>query len=724
MNQGSIITFYSYKGGVGRTMALANIATILAQWGKKVLVIDWDLEAPGLERYFVNYVNNSRLGNKKGVVDLMANKTSRKKQNWKDCIQNIKIGNKYELKYLGSGKRGNNYYNKLRQLDIDDLYEQNNGFGFLESLRREWKSEFEYILIDSRTGITDNGGICTIQLPDIVLVFTNTNEQGVIGTNEVIKRISSSQQSQPYDRQNLIIFPILCRFDTTTEFEISQAWIKKVSDNFKDAYNGWLPLTVNIKEFIEKTKIPYFPYFSFGEKLAVIDQGPSDPSSMGYAYESLSSIVLNNFENIDEFINNRSSYINRAKKSTHYIAPFKVFGVGGGGCNAVNLMNKTGIKGVDYYVCNTDSQSLENSLVVNKIQLGVNITEGKGAGSIPDIGRKAAIESIEKIRETLKENTKILIITAGMGGGTGTGASPIIAKAAKEMGILTIGVVTTPFAFEGRKRRQQAEKGLIAMKSSTDTLLVICIDYFRELYGDLSVSDAFEKADFVITTAVKEISELLTLSGSKNVDVDYLKKTLKKSGFAILGLGVGAGEDRAVIAVEKAVKSQLFNKETIKEARTILLSIRSGAEKKITMDEVTVITDYIQNMSDVVLEIIWGIGINKDIKSNISITIVATNFNTNTQVLLDSCFRSPTDFDLVKEHADFDSTNTERLNRLKDLSLQLKSPSGLDDLQKAPSFLERKNEFGDKKNKNKETKSPKVAAKVKRVQRGQKKNSK
>lgn len=622
MNTGKIITFYSYKGGVGRTMSLANIATILAQWGYKVLVVDWDLEAPGLERYFMNY-SSIKIGKKQGVIDLLLEKTSNNKVYWNRYFHDIKIVNKYTLKFLGSGKKGSDYFDKLKKLDIDSLYEKNSGFEFFEGIRGEWKSEFDYILIDSRTGITDNGGICTIQLPDIVCVFTNTNEQSVMGTKEIIERINFSQQSQPYDRQNLIIFPILCRFDTTTEFEISQVWIKKVSDTLMNVYNDWLPLKVELKEFIEKTKIPYFPYFSFGEKLSVLEQGYSDPSSMGYAYESLASIIANNFENIDNFINNRSNYINLAKKTYKLSSLIKIIGVGAGGSNAVTHMYKQGIKGVDFILCNTGAQALSASPIPTKIQLG---RRGLGAGLIPSAGKEAALENIDQIKELLETNTKMLIITAGMGGVTGRSCAPVLASIAREMGILTVGIVTLPFAFEGRKRRMQADAGIEELRKQVDTLLIINNDRLRDQYRNLKLSEAFSKADDILTTAAKGIAEIITVTGYINVDFEDVKTVMKDSGVAIMGSGLAEGENRAMQAVEMAFTSPLFNDNNIEGASNILLYIASGSEE-ISMDEVTEITEYIQKNAGSTTEIIWGNGSDESLlEDKIRVTIIATGF--------------------------------------------------------------------------------------------------
>src|ERR1700690_251019 len=272
----------------------------------------------------------------------------------------------------------------------------------------------------------------------------------------------------------------------------------------------------------------------------------------------------------------------------------KVIGVGGGGSNAVNHMFRQGIKGVEFVVCNTDSQALEISPVPHKIQLGASLTEGRGAGSIPEVGKNAAIENIDEIKSVLFDNTKMVFITAGMGGGTGTGAAPIIAQAAKEMGILTVGIVTVPFLFEGKKRKLQADTGIEELKKNVDTLLVICNDKLREMYGNLKLGEAFSHADDILTTAAKGIAEIITVTGYINVDFEDVKTVMTNSGVAIMGSAIANGDDRAIVAVEQALSSPLLNDNNIKGARYILMNIASGTHE-VTMDEIGAITDYIQD---------------------------------------------------------------------------------------------------------------------------------
>ncbi len=309
----------------------------------------------------------------------------------------------------------------------------------------------------------------------------------------------------------------------------------------------------------------------------------------------------------------------------------KVLGVGGGGSNAVNHMFKQGIEGVDFFVCNTDAQALDMSPVPNKIQLGVSLTEGRGAGNIPEVGRKAAIEDIERITDALGNNTKMIFITAGMGGGTGTGAAPVIAKASKELDILTVAIVTIPFSFEGRKRKQQAEEGIRELSEHVDTLLIISNDRLRELYGNLSVSEAFAKADNVLSTGAKGIAEIITLAGNINVDFADVRTVMSNSGVAIMGSGSAEGENRALNAVETALSSPLLNDNQIKGAKNILLNITSGKEE-VLLDEITEITDYIQNEAGSTAEIIWGLGKDESLESQISVTLVATGFDANNKL--------------------------------------------------------------------------------------------
>jgi cell division protein FtsZ len=306
----------------------------------------------------------------------------------------------------------------------------------------------------------------------------------------------------------------------------------------------------------------------------------------------------------------------------------KVIGVGGGGSNAVNYMYEQGIKGVDFIVCNTDAQALDKSPVPLKIQLGSTLTEGRGAGSIPEVGRNAAIESLEEIKELLGENTTMVFITAGMGGGTGTGAAPVIAKVARDLGILTVGIVTVPFMFEGKKRSSQAELGLAEMRANVDTLLEINNDKLRELYGNLTLKAAFGHADEVLCTAAKGIAEVITLIGTVNVDMNDVKTVMKDSGKAIMGSGRASGEGRARKAVESALESPLLNDRDITGANFVLLNITHG-NNELLMDEISEITDYIQEQAGMSAEVIWGYGQDASLGDDVCVTVIATGFTGN-----------------------------------------------------------------------------------------------
>ena len=306
----------------------------------------------------------------------------------------------------------------------------------------------------------------------------------------------------------------------------------------------------------------------------------------------------------------------------------KVIGVGGGGSNAVNHMLTKGIKDVDFVVCNTDAQALLNSPVPVKIQLGETLTEGLGAGNQPEIGREAAIESNEDVMEVLRSNTKMIFITAGMGGGTGTGAAPIIAKAAKELGILTVAIVTIPFRNEGKKRFKQAIAGIVEIQKYVDSLLIINNEKLREIYGNFAVSEAFAKADDVLASAAKGIAEIITVHGYINVDFADVKTVMKESGVAIMGTGMAEGEDRAIKAVDEALSSPLLNDNDISGAKNILINVTSY-DDELTMDEIGEITDYIQDTAGFEADLIWGNGKDEELGSSIKVTVIATGFEVN-----------------------------------------------------------------------------------------------
>lgn len=305
----------------------------------------------------------------------------------------------------------------------------------------------------------------------------------------------------------------------------------------------------------------------------------------------------------------------------------KVVGVGGGGGNAVNYMHKQGIAGVDFVVCNTDAQVLQLSAIEKKIQLGLQLTEGRGAGMNPEIGKRAAIESYEQLKD-LFVGTKMIFITAGMGKGTGTGAAPVIAKIAKELGILTVGLVTTPLSVEGPRRYNQAVEGINELKNYVDTLLVVSNDKLREIYGNMKLMEAFSQANNIISNAAKAIAEIITVPGFVNVDFEDVNTVMKNSGVALMGTAMFEGENRAMNAVEAALNSPLLNDNDIRGAKNILINISSGMDE-VTLDEVTDITEYVQREAGNDTNIIWGNCYNDSLENKLSVTIIATGFESN-----------------------------------------------------------------------------------------------
>lgn len=327
------------------------------------------------------------------------------------------------------------------------------------------------------------------------------------------------------------------------------------------------------------------------------------------------------------------SYKFEVPKHSNNRSIIKVIGVGGGGSNAVNHMYKQGIKDVEFVVCNTDNQALNGSPVPNKLQIGVNLTEGLGCGANPDVGKNAALESKDHIREMLA-GTRMVFITAGMGGGTGTGAAPVIAKIAKDMDILTVGIVTAPFGFEGKKKSAQAELGIDALRQSCDTVLVILNDKLREIFGNLSINQAFAQADNVLTTAAKGIAEIITLAGYVNVDFQDVRTVMLNAGAAVMGSIETRGDNRAKKAAEGALASPLLDNRDIMGAKKILLSIISGVEAELQMDELTEITEYIQEQAGEDAEMIFGHGVDPDLGDRIRVTVIATGFNTETKAVV------------------------------------------------------------------------------------------
>lgn len=369
-----IITFYSYKGGVGRTMCLANIAVLLAKWGHKVLMVDWDWEAPGLERYFVpeNFngkanstpagIDLSVLKEKPGLVDLL---TERKKDSWKEALISIPIPDAREpLHFISAGRRDDDYFKRVRDFNVETFYTKKKGGQYIEDIRRAWWDAYDFILIDSRTGVSEINGISTIQMPNlIVLLFTATN-QSFEGALDIAYRSSSAQQKLPYDRGKLLFLPILSRLESTTELELTNSWINHFAENLTELYKYWLP-TLNSRvtpdEFLKMTKIPHVPYYTFGEKLAVIKDGTSDPSSMGYAYEGIASLIANKLERVEEFVEKRDIYIGGSpQKSTELIKEVKKY-IG-------NQEIIPAIEVLEDYFKSIDSMQDMNDLIILKVR--------------------------------------------------------------------------------------------------------------------------------------------------------------------------------------------------------------------------------------------------------------------------------------------------------------------------------------------------------------------
>lgn len=351
----------------------------------------------------------------------------------------------------------------------------------------------------------------------------------------------------------------------------------------------------------------------------------------------------------------------------------KVIGVGGGGSNAVNHMYRQGIKDVEFVVCNTDLQALNNSPVPTKLQIGVDLTEGLGCGANPKVGKGAAIESKEQIREFL-EGTKMVFITAGMGGGTGTGAAPVIAKIAKSMGILTVGIVTEPFQFEGRKKLDQANAGINALRSNCDTMIVILNERLRQIYGDLPIGTAFAQADNVLTTAAKGIAEIITLAGYVNVDFMDVRTVMRNAGHAVMGTAETKGENRAKNAAMGALTSPLLDNCDIMGAKKILLSIVSGSEAELRMDELSEITNYIQEQAGQEAEMIFGHGVDSALGDRLRVTVIATGFQTEEEAKAEAEKKSDAEEDKKTVH-DLDRSQTwmfeqENINHSQEIQLK------------------------------------------------------
>jgi cell division protein FtsZ len=352
----------------------------------------------------------------------------------------------------------------------------------------------------------------------------------------------------------------------------------------------------------------------------------------------------------------------------HHQSIIKVIGVGGGGSNAVNHMYGQGIKDVEFVVCNTDLQALNSSPIPYKLQIGANLTEGLGCGANPEVGRAAAVESKDQIREMLA-GTKMVFVTAGMGGGTGTGAAPVLAKIAKDMDILTVGIVTVPFQFEGKKKLAQAQIGIESLRASCDTVLIILNDKLREIYGNLSIGQAFAQADNVLTTAAKGIAEIITLAGYVNVDFQDVRTVMHDAGAAVMGSAETRGENRAILAAQQSLASPLLDNKDIMGAKRILLSIISGEEAELQMDELSEITEYIQEQAGEDAEIIFGHGVDDTIGDRIRVTVIATDFISDAKVIVEKEEKKVHDLDR-SQHILFDQIDSSVNQRDKEIELK------------------------------------------------------
>lgn len=308
-----VITFYSYKGGVGRSMALVNVATLLSKWGKKVLMMDWDLEAPGLENFFKEELKSVDWSQQKGVIEWLNAQQNGEAVKWQDWVIPFKTTiSETDLHLFVSGGANGHYSEMLRDFNISKFYEAHDGGRRLEQFREELLAAYDFVLIDSRTGVTDFGGICTIQMPDILVMPFSPTEQGLNGTEKIARKVLEAHHKMPLDRFKLLIFPVPSRFDSTPEFETSRRWLHRIAEQLKFLYDDWLPADVSLNDFLQRVKIPYIPYFSFGERLPVIEQGMSDSAGLGYAYESLAMLIARQVDEVDEFMASREIYLQKA----------------------------------------------------------------------------------------------------------------------------------------------------------------------------------------------------------------------------------------------------------------------------------------------------------------------------------------------------------------------------------------------------------------------------
>ncbi|MCU0428400.1 MAG: cell division protein FtsZ [Cytophagaceae bacterium] len=359
----------------------------------------------------------------------------------------------------------------------------------------------------------------------------------------------------------------------------------------------------------------------------------------------------------------------------------KVIGVGGGGSNAVTYMYSQGIRDVEFLVCNTDSQHLKSCGVPQKLQIGVNITKGLGAGARPERGRESALENKEEIREVLSANTRMVFITAGMGGGTGTGAAPVVAKIARELDILTIGIVTLPFKWEGSGKKRQALEGIHEMKQACDTVIIINNDKLQELFGKLEISESFSKANDVLLTAAKSIAEVITVQSEINVDFADVERVMKNSGAAVMGSAVASGEGRSMRAIEQALYSPLIDSGDVFGAKNILLSIAYGPDAKFTMDELTDITDYITEKVGDEADVIPGLGLDETLGDAIRVTVIATGFDENKPSVMRES-KKVIDLESNRQISMFDTTPTPEVKKTNDSIFTFERPQTVQEPKK------------------------------------------
>ena len=316
-DKGKVITFYSFKGGVGRSMALVNVATLLSSWGKKVLMVDWDLEAPGLEKFFNGATEGLDTNTQEGLLELLQALQTQETVDWQKYVFSFSTKlSKTPLDLIIAGRNHDQYTEELRNFNVANFYEAQKGAYRLENLRNEWLESYDYVLIDSRTGVTDFGGICTIHMPDILVMLLTPTEQGLRGTLRIAERADQARQSLPFDREKLLVFPLPSRIDGTTEFEKSRQWIKRFAESFEPLFDNWLPADIAPEDFLQRVKIPYIPYFSYGETLPVIEQGMNDPAGLGYAYENIAMLLAQGLDRVDVFWGDRDIFLETISGTT------------------------------------------------------------------------------------------------------------------------------------------------------------------------------------------------------------------------------------------------------------------------------------------------------------------------------------------------------------------------------------------------------------------------